>query len=159
MLKENLMLSRPSLEEFWVRSIEEEDIELLRIWKNYYRDLFFFKDIITEDMQKDWFNSYLQREHDFMLIILNKNKKMGCLGFRRLDDRVDLYNLIIGQQKNNGNGYMTNALDLVCEEIKKRYQDMPIMVSVLRQNPALQWYFRRGFAVTMEYPDYFDLRR
>ena len=159
MLKENLMLSKPSLEEFWVRSIEEEDIELLRIWKNYYRDLFFFKDIITEDMQKNWFKSYLQREHDFMLIILNKNKKMGCLGFRRLDDRVDLYNLIIGQQKNNGNGYMTNALDLVCEEIRKRYQDMPIMVSVLRQNPALQWYFRRGFAVTMEYPDYFDLRR
>ncbi|MDG4595655.1 MAG: GNAT family N-acetyltransferase [Candidatus Contendobacter sp.] len=159
MLKKGLTLSRLGLEDFLVRSIEEEDIELLRIWKNYYRDRFFFKGIITESMQKNWFDFYLKREHDFMLIILNKKEKIGCLGFRRLDDRVDLYNLIIGQRKNSGNGHMTNALDLVCKEIKKRYQDMPIMVSVLKQNPNLQWYFRRDFIVVTEYPDYLDLRR
>jgi hypothetical protein len=157
MIEKALTLSVPGTENYLVRTIVEEDIELLRVWKNACRTSFFFKDIITPEMQRDWFKRYLERNSDFMMVIVSNGERIGCIGFRSLEDRVDLYNLIVGHPQSVGKGHMSLALDLICKEIKKRYPGRPIMVSVLRDNPALQWYFKRGFVVTAEKSAHFDL--
>lgn len=159
MIGKSLLLSSSIINNYIVRTIIEEDMELLRTWKNSNRDSFFFKELITPDMQREWFKSYLQREYDFMMVVVHKDERIGCIGFRRLEDCVDLYNVILGQQQYARKGYMAIALDLVCNEVDSRYPGVPIMVSVLRKNPALNWYFRRGFTVTREHEDYLDLTR
>jgi len=96
--KEFSLISKDN-DEFIIRSISLQDIELLRTWKNDHRDSFFFKEIITPEMQKNWFLSYLQRRNDFMMIIIKSNEKIGCIGFRLLIDKVDIYNVILGRKK------------------------------------------------------------
>jgi RimJ/RimL family protein N-acetyltransferase len=159
MSSEKLLLGRPDVPEYLVRTIVEDDIDQLRVWKNAHRDGFFFKNTITPPMQEAWFRAYLMRTDDFMLIIVAGGEAVGSIGFRRLDDRVDLYNLMIGAQRDAGRGHMAKALDLVCQEVTRRYPATPIMVSVLRCNTALQWYFRRGFVVTREHEAYVELTR
>ena len=155
----SLILESRVREGFIVRSITDEDIEILRQWKNENRHSFFFKEIITIAMQQEWFRAYGSREHDFMMVLVYEGKKIGCIGFRRLEDRVDLYNLIVGQKKDAGQGHMTLALDLVCMEAARRYPREPVMVSVLRTNPAVAWYLRRGFTVVREHADHFEFVR
>jgi RimJ/RimL family protein N-acetyltransferase len=142
-----------------VRTITVEDCELLRLWKNAYRDRFFFKDEITPAMQDQWFRSYLLRNDDHMLVVLDEDRRIGCLGFRRLEDRIDFYNIIRGIPSPAGRGAMTAALDLACSHARARYPGLPVMVSVLKTNPALGWYLRRGFALTEEHETFVELTR
>ncbi len=142
-----------------LRSIVEDDLELLRTWKNLNRTCFFYRELISPEMQAQWFVAYQQREHDSMFMVLHRNRRIGCLGFRRLEDRVDFYNIILGDQLSARAGLMASALELLCAEAGRRYPQLPIMVSVLRQNPALEWYYRRGFVLTTEHEDFVELTR
>ena len=111
-------------------------------------------------MQKLWFESYLQRADDFMLIVLNNsNERVGCLGFRLLEDRVDFYNLIICEQENARKGYLSCLFDLACNEANSRFYWFLFMFSVLRKNPAMALYLQRCFVVTDEHEDYVELTR
>mgnify|MGYP000613080850 CR=1 FL=1 len=102
----------------------------------------------------------MQRAVDFMLRVLNNsNERVGCLGVRLLEDRVNFYNLIIGERENTSKGYMSCAFHLACNVANSRFYGCPIMVSVLRKNPAMAWYLQRGFVVTDEHEDYVELTR
>ncbi len=140
-----------------IRTASKPDLEALRLWKNTHRDRFFFKEFITEEMQRKWFESYLDREHDYMLVVTAEGQKIGCLGFRLKDRCVDFYNVILGDSRFSGKGYMTLAFELARVEAGKRYPGLPIVVAVLKDNPALGWYFRRGFAVTKQHDEFFEL--
>lgn len=140
-----------------VHTISREDINFLRIWKNRHRNSFIFKAFITPTMQSAWFESYRKREHDFMMVIEKDGKKIGCLGFRRLADRVDVYNVILGEKHYSKKGHMAKALLLICAEARRRYASLPIMVSVLKSNRYVKWYARRGFVVGKEYDDYYEM--
>lgn len=157
MANKNISLVVEGVAGYLVRTIAAEDIELLREWKNANRESFFFKEIITSEMQKKWFESYLHRDDDFMLMIVSNDAKIGCIGFRKLSDRIDLYNLMTAKAENAGKGHMARALELVCAEARQRYSGLPVMVSVLRKNPALAWYFRRGFVTEREHDTYLEL--
>ena len=159
MKNKEMVLMSTTLKDYKVRIAQEEDLEFLRTCKNAHQESFFFKEIISPEMQAKWFMDYQRRDHDFMLIVEHEKERVGCIGFRKLADRVDLYNIIIGGEQKTEKGYMAMALDLVCQEASRRYPGMPIMVSVLRNNPALSWYLRRGFAVTAEHEEYFELIR
>ena len=159
MKNKKLMLTSPILQDYKVREAQEEDLEFLRICKNAHRESFFFKEIISPEMQKKWFADYQRRDHDFMLIVEHEKERVGCLGFRKLVDRVDIYNLIVNSERKQGKGYMTIALDLVCQEVWRRYSKMPITALVLRNNPALKYLLFRGFVVTAEHEEYFELTK
>lgn len=159
MSKPHLLLSSKEQPDLSLKSIDETDAELIRLWKNANRESFFFKDIITEAMQREWFAKYTQRTDDCILMVLANGLNIGCIGFRRLGDRVDLYNIMRGEVGVSRDGMMSRALELVCEEAERCYPGIPIMVSVLRSNPALRWYHRRGFEVVVEHLDHVELRR
>ena len=158
MSSERLQLASNDLPQLTVRAILEEDIESLRTWKNAYRDRFFFQDVITPEMQQEWFQAYLLREHDFMFVVMHADQRVGCLGFRLLADRIDFYNVIVDSHSAR-KGYMSHALDLLCDAARKRYPRLPVMVSVLRSNPDMKWYLERGFTVTSEQAAHMELTR
>ncbi len=159
MRDKRLQFTGPESSNLLVRTIVAEDIELLRLWKNTYRDRFFSQQVITADMQQNWFRSYLRAQHDFMFVVVHGDARIGCLGFRRREDRVDFYNIIPGERYHARKAYMSLALDWVCAHVRRHYPGAPIMVSVLRTNPDLAWYSRRGFTLTREHETFVELTR
>src|SRR5262245_29361714 len=153
------VLSDPALPRVLVRSATAEDMELLREWKNRFRNSFFFKGIITPAMQSDWFTAYQAREDDHMAVIIAGDERVGCIGYRRRGDVIDVYNVILGIDGSARQGIMTAALDLICADARQRYPGLPIQVSVLKDNPALAWYYRRGFTCVAEHDEYVELVR
>ena len=77
-------------EDLRLRTINENDIEDLRSWKNENKNSFFLSQDITPEQQQKWFTAFSARENDHMFIVEQQTeghwKKIGCMGFRRLDD-------------------------------------------------------------------------
>lgn len=142
-MKKQIVLSNKNLS---LRSIEETDISLLRLWKNKNRKIFFHKSIISKKDQLEWYKGYTKREDDYIFIIEKSNVSVGCIGFRKLSDCIDLYNLII-DSKFKKCGYMREALNLLLPAIKKRYKDFIISAKVLKTNNASSWYLKNGFFI------------
>ena len=153
------LLADPATPGVVVRSATVDDIELLREWKNQFRNSFFFKEIITPAMQSEWFAAYRRREDDYMGVVVANGERVGCIGYRCKDGVIDVYNVILAGADNRGQGIMTTALDLMCADARQRYPGLRIQVSVLKDNPALAWYYRRGFTLHREHAEHVELVR
>lgn len=139
---------------FKLRSIIENDIEILRAWKNNHKQFFFYKNEITVEEQKAWFQALEKRPNDHMMIIQDDEKQIGCIGIRFLDGMADIYNVILGDKTYKGKHVMTNALYAVVSFSNLIYPNIPIIVKVLCDNPAINWYQKIGFQITETCEDY-----
>lgn len=131
---------------FFLQSITQNDLENLRIWKNTNVSSFFYKDIISPKQQALWFHNYLLREFDYMFMVKDTNKNsIGCLGFRLIDNYIDLYNVIRGNRSTLHTS-MENAMYIMLNYITKSFC-YPIQCDVLKNNPAVSWYRKCGFTI------------
>jgi len=128
----------------FLRSVGEEDIEKLRVWKNAHRFSFFYQKIIEPAEQISWFEGFCAREHDYMFMVCCSDEVIGCMGFRLADQAIDVYNVILGLKEYGGRGLMSKALTIMIGFIKSRYPQT-IIAKVLNKNPALEWYKKNGF--------------
>lgn len=154
--EKNLTLISDELDSVTLRSITESDQENLRQWKNANQSAFFFQDIITEQAQARWFSGYLEREHDWMFIVLVLGQPIGCMGFRILDAQADVYNVILGDPSMGKRGWMRSGLRLMCSYIIAKFK-CEICLQVLRSNPATGWYAKLGFREREANASYLDL--
>lgn len=136
-----------------LRSIGPEDLEDLRRWKNDNRRAFFFKDVITPEGQKKWYEGYLGRPDDFMFVVEAEGMKVGCMGFRKIEGAADCYN-IIGAPEGRGKGYLGAAMEAMCGHIEESLGTVPITCKVLKTNPAVTWYEKRGFKIAADKGDH-----
>ncbi|MBC7696043.1 MAG: GNAT family N-acetyltransferase [Burkholderiales bacterium] len=60
--------------------VTEQDLETLRYWRNqsFIRDTMQFKEYITPQMQRDWFNR-INNKYNYYFIIKDNNKKIGLI--------------------------------------------------------------------------------
>lgn len=154
--EKNLTLVSDELDSVTLRGITESDQENLRQWKNANRFAFFFQGIITKQAQSQWFEKYLEREHDWMFIVLVLGQPIGCMGIRLLGAQADVYNVILGNPSMGKRGRMRGALRLMCSYMIARFK-CEIGVQVLRSNPALGWYTKLGFRERAANASYVDL--
>lgn len=138
-----------------LHSIKKNDIANLRDWKNANRNSFFYKEIITDEQQIKWYEGYTSRDNDFMFMVLVKGNPIGCLGFRKKEAVIDLYNIIRGVN-NVGHGEMHVAFYMMLNYIKDNYQE-DIQCDVLIDNVAVNWYKKTGFAIYDE-KEYYVMR-
>lgn len=139
-----------------LRTIHQIDNENLREWKNANRFSFFFQDIITPEMQTEWFQKYLARANDFMFIVAYRDQSIGCMGFRMLDHHADIYNVILGRSELGGKGIMGQALQLMCSFIYAKFT-REIGLQVLKTNPAVDWYLKNNFIEIADRESHFVL--
>lgn len=143
--------------EMRLRSTEQTDIELLRVWKNKNRSSFFYKEVISAEQQIAWFRQYLTREDDDIFIVeimeLGRWKRIGCIGCRKAGEVIDLYNVMRGE-KTERRSSMREAMELLLDYLARRY-DCPVKCDVLIDNPAVEWYNRCGFAVKEQIDGYY----
>jgi RimJ/RimL family protein N-acetyltransferase len=128
----------------------------LRGWKNDHRESFFFKGIIAPADQVKWFQGYLGRSHDYMFVVLFNGRALGCLGFRYIEQGVDIYNVILGIPEMRQKGLMGKALRMMCSYAQKEYPGAQ-GAKVLRSNPAVGWYQRNGFKIARFHEDHVDI--
>lgn len=72
-----------------LKPLKEEDIECLRLLRNQEKQYFITNDEISEESQKKWYQSYLNKEDDIMFKIVKREKPEEFIGAIALYD-IDL---------------------------------------------------------------------
>ena len=144
-----LTLTSTSTPTVILRAAGPGDLEDLRAWKNANKAGFFFKDTITTEMQREWYEKYRARPNDFMFIVESDGVKAGCMGFRIQDDgTADTYNMIASPAA-KGKGLMKAAMLVMCSYIAERHTK-DIGCLVVTGNPAVKYYEHCGYKIVGE---------
>jgi glucose/arabinose dehydrogenase len=156
-MNEPFVIESPAIAEVTLRTAMPSDCEDLRTWKNDHRQYFFFQDVISPEMQQKWFAGYQARPDDFMFMVLDRGQAAGCMGFRLRDGQADVYNVILGDSRHGGRGVMAKGMALMCSFARERLH-CPVVARVLKVNPAMGWYQKRGFAIEGEEDAHYFIR-
>lgn len=157
---ENLIILSEKYNKLQLRTINMTDLEELRLWKNSNKSSFFFQNEITTEMQRNWYQKYLDADDGYMFMIEEispgNNHKIGCMGYRKINGGgTDLYNIIRGQ-KSLCHQKIAYAMYMMLSFIS--IFEKKISCKVLKNNPAQNWYLSIGFEITEIYDDYLLLK-
>lgn len=156
--KNNLIIDVASeTQNLRLRSATSLDLDFLRSWKNSQRKYFFHQAEINFEQQRAWFDTFLHRPHDHMLMVECQGAAIGCMGIRLLDSEWDVYNVILGNPAFGKQGHMGRAFAAMLA-MALQQRALPITLKVLKHNPAVGWYLKNGFATAFEAEDHFGLR-
>ena len=137
-----------------LRLIKQSDLNHLMHWKNTNRSFFFHNNKISKQQQKIWYQSYCQRDHDYMFIVSTNQLPIGCMGIRYLQENWDVYNIILGNMNFQKQGIMGKAFKKMLDFAIKNYKT-DITLKVLKHNPAVKWYQKQGFTVVKKNEDHY----
>jgi ribosomal protein S18 acetylase RimI-like enzyme len=140
-----------------IRSINIKDLKNLRKWKNKYKEFFFSKHQISQAQQKNWYRLYAKRPYDLMFILSFDKDNFGCMGIRWLQNKWDIYNVILGKKEYGDYGYMGQALKLILN-FSNKLKSAPVTLKVLKKNPAVKWYKKQGFKIIKYHDDYYIMK-
>jgi ribosomal protein S18 acetylase RimI-like enzyme len=141
-------------QEIAIRAVSTEDVNLLRMWKNENRAMFFAKDLISVEQQVDWFARYQADPNDLIVIVEYNQIDIGCAGIRKIEAEWDIYNVICGNKAYLKRGLFSFALQRLIVRAKA-LQDLPVRLKVLKTNPAVKFYRSNGFSIQREISDYY----
>ncbi len=149
--------------DFRLRPADQSDLDDLRQWKNSNKASFFLKDDIDRSQQLTWFHAFESRSDDHMFIVeqfaQGNWQKIGCMGFRKLDDEgcIDAYNIIRAKRIEPASFSMADVFLSMLKMAHNLYPDLPIRCKVIVGNPAVAWYEKQGFTKIEAYDSYFLL--
>ena len=129
--------------------IDRNDLELLRIIKNSYRQYFFDNRKINKARQILWYDDkYIQSSDQTIYKIIVNGKVCGVFGvYERSENRLELFNLIV-VRKNRIKGIFSKVIRDFCSDHSSKGKIC--FVSVLKLNPAIRWYMFVGFIVSSQ---------
>lgn len=157
-VKQTIILKVPFKENnLLMRTVCVDDLEHLRKFKNANRKYFFHKDEILSVQQHEWFRAYANRDNDYMFVILDGENQIGCMGIRLIEGVWDVYNIILGDQQYSKCGIMGTCY----QEMLSFSQSLimsPIVLKVLKINPAVTWYKKQGFEIVSDAEDYYVMK-
>jgi len=140
-----------------LKLIDDIDIEDLRLWKNFNKKYFFLKNNITKEQQIEWFENYEKDKENFMFVVQEKYDieyiNIGCMGFRIIDNSIDVYNIMRGTKIKNSQYTMAEAFNMMNNYIFNTYK-YTITCKVLKENPARSWYEKLNFENIEEKKDH-----
>jgi len=137
-----------------LKLIDQSDLNNLMNWKNTNRSFFFHNSNISKQQQKIWYQSYCQRDQDYMFIVNFNELPIGCMGIRYLQKYWDVYNIILGDMNFQKQGIMGKAFKKMIDFAIKNYKT-DIVLKVLKHNPAIRWYEKQGFTIVEKNNDHY----
>jgi len=152
--KSTIHIVVPAVPALVLRSAGQSDLELLRQWKNAQKQFFFHQQEITQEQQLNWYESYIERPYDLMLMVEFEHRLFGCMGIRWQENHWDIYNVILGLQEFGGRGLMGHAFAAMLD-FAGSLKAGPISLQVLKHNPAVKWYLKQGFEITETHDSFF----
>lgn len=149
------------LDNITIRPLEEKDIELLRIWRNDQDNSKFLRNIgyITEEMQKQWYESYLKNESDIVFAIEETkelNRVVGSLSLYDInkdESTCEIGKIQIGDPAAHGKGIGRKTLVMAMKVAFQKLGIEKIVASVHPDNiQAYKNDMKIGFRVVGETP-------
>lgn len=142
-----------------LRPLQEADIEYLRCWRNDPAQTRFLRPIghITAEMQKKWFEKYLENPDEVTFAIVETrvlNRIIGSIAlYDFTEDSAEIGKIQIGDPEAHGCGYgslsISMALQIAFSELGKKR----ITASVNRNNiPSYRSFQKVGFAIVGNHP-------
>jgi len=137
-----------------LRSIEANDLELLREWRNRkdIQQAFFHQEPITMEQQQDWYNRYLKDDTDMMFVIedVKIHIPIGSIAIYHIDHnnkQCEIGRIMIGNKKYLGKGYAHEATMLLLDRAFKDLGLNRIYLEVFNHNSrGITLYESCGFA-------------
>ena len=142
-----------------LRPLREEDIEKIRVWRNDTENSKYLRKIghISPEMQKKWFDAYLNNE-DELIFAIEETKEFGCLVgsvslYNFTNEQAEFGRILIGDRRTSGRGIgrissvLAMHIGFECLGINK------IVASVHEKNlRAYSTYMKIGFEVVGKHP-------
>lgn len=151
-----------------LRPLAEADLRLTLAWRNqdHVRRWFFHSDVITPAQHRAWYDSYAQRDDDFVYIIEEKApvlRPVGQVALYHFDwerKRAEFGRLMIGEADAKGKGLARAATGLLLDEAFNDLGLSEVYLEVLADNvPALAVYEACGFQVTGRHQNVLSMAR
>lgn len=139
-----------------LRVITENDIELIRKWRNqeHIKKYFINNDYINKQQQQEWFKQYLNKSNDIMFVIeetLEFQKAIGTVALYNINlenKSTEFGRLMIGHTPSYGKGFGKRATILACKYAFEILGVSKINLNVLNCNfKAIQIYKQIGFVI------------
>lgn len=140
-----------------LRPLEMDDIESLRVWRNNPNNSLYLNDIpyITKEMQREWFERYLNNEDELCFAIEETselNRIVGsCSLYNFSKDKCSFGKLLIGDNEAHGKKVGLNATKTAVYIALKIMSVKRVDLFVYADNKAaLNVYKQAGFDVIDE---------
>ena len=130
------------LDDILIRQLNEDDIELLRIWRNDQDNNKFLRDVgyITEEMQRKWYQGYLENECDLVFAIEDTGELKRVVGSLSLYDwdkeahTCEIGKIQIGDSAAHGKGIGRKTLVMAMKIAFQKLGITKILASVHPDN-------------------------
>lgn len=136
----------------YLRRMTIEDTALAVKWRNApcVREQFIFRDIVTEEMHREWFETKVLtgKVEQFVIGLMENGEEIGSQYFRDVDKEKHTaeYGVYIGREDMLGKGYGSEVMELALEYARTDMGMKEIGLRVLETNiRARKVYERAGF--------------
>lgn len=136
-----------------LKPLEEKDIEMIREWRNKYKEHFFDAGEISKDQQRQWYEKYRDSAgKDYMFIIqFKEGTPIGTIALYNIAiaERIAELGRVLLLEEFRGHGYAEMAVKMVLELAFEKIKLWKVKVSAHWDNlDALAIYARAGFKTT-----------
>lgn len=153
-----------SWEGILLKPLTEEDALKMRILRNRNAQYFLNQDFITEEMQKQWYERYLQKESEIMFSIVFEEQPdlfLGAVGIYDIDmenKECEEGRFLVDHETTSEKGIGTRALTAVCRFARDELL-MEITKAVVRKENgrSLAVHKKVGFEIVGEDEDSYYL--
>jgi RimJ/RimL family protein N-acetyltransferase len=139
-----------------LRLIEETDLARTLAWRNqdHIRRWFVHADVIGPEQHRQWFESYRERDDDFVFLIEETQalrKPVGQVSLYRIDwerRRAEYGRLLIGEEDARGRGLAREATEVLLGHAATAWTIREVELEVFADNAAaIAIYAACGFRV------------
>lgn len=136
-----------------LRPLEEKDIEMVRDWRNKYKEHFFDAGEISKDQQRQWYEKYADSAgRDYMFVIqLKDGTQIGTIALYNINiiERNAELGRVLLLEEFRGHNYSEAAVKMVLELAFGKMKLWKVKISVHLDNiDAIAIYARAGFKTT-----------
>lgn len=134
-----------------LKSLTLEDAEQMRLLRNRNSIKFFDANEITSEMQKKWYESYLNTEHDYMFSVYlqDKDQWVGAVSIYHVDLQSmtgEFGRLLIDKEKAKQRGLGVDATQAACKFAFDKLGLSMVYLEVYADNiAAIKTYEKSGF--------------
>lgn len=135
-----------------IRQVTCEDLEKLRLWRNDKKNTKYLSDIplITSDMQKKWFENYLNNENEIIFAIeeiVELNTLVGSMALYNFEESsAEFGKILIGESNAHGKKIGQNSIEAILEFAFFILNLSYVFLHVYAENtPAIKVYKNVGF--------------
>lgn len=136
-----------------LRPLEEKDVEMIRDWRNRYKDHFFDAGEISKEQQRQWYDRYRDSvgKDNMFIVQLKDGTPIGTIALYNVDvvNRIAELGRVLLLEEFRGHGHSEAAVKMVLELAFGKMKLWKVKVAVHLDNiDAIAVYARAKFKTT-----------